>query len=72
MFTKVDENELLSIDELCERLFISNTTAISYLNPVRLRALKSEHGKFLLRVLMNISARNVDKNAELNKNKCIL
>ena len=27
MFTNVDDNELLSIDQLCERLFISPTTA---------------------------------------------
>lgn len=27
MFTNVDDNELLSINQLCERLFISPTTA---------------------------------------------
>lgn len=27
MFTNIDDNELLSINQLCERLFISPTTA---------------------------------------------
>ena len=41
MITPVDENELLSIEQLCDRLFISATTAyVSYSVP---KATRHQH-----------------------------
>ena len=40
MFTRVDENELLSIEQVCERLFISNTTAYKLLKSGEIKGFK--------------------------------
>lgn len=40
MLTHVDENELLSIEQLCERLFISPTTAYKLLQSREIKAFK--------------------------------
>ena len=40
MFTSVNENELLSIEQLCERLFISPTTAYKLLQSGKIKAFK--------------------------------
>lgn len=40
MFLKQDENELLSIEQLCERLFISPTTAYRLLQTGEIKGFK--------------------------------
>lgn len=40
MFKPIDENELLSIEQLCERLFISPTTAYKLLQSGKIKAFK--------------------------------
>lgn len=40
MFTPIEENELLSIEQLCERLFISPTTAYKLLQSGKIKAFK--------------------------------
>ena len=40
MITPVDENELLSIEQLCDRLFISATTAYKLLQSGEIKAFK--------------------------------
>lgn len=40
MFTTIDENELLSIEQLCERLFISPTTAYKLLQSGEIKGFK--------------------------------
>lgn len=40
MFTPIDENELLTIDQLCERLFMSKTTAYKLLQSGKIKAFK--------------------------------
>lgn len=40
MFCTTDENELLSIDQLCERLFISPTTAYRLLKSGDIKGFK--------------------------------
>ena len=40
MFSTTDENELLSIDQLCERLFISPTTAYRLLKSGDIKGFK--------------------------------
>lgn len=40
MFMKMDENELLSIEQLCERLFISPTTAYRLLQTGEIKGFK--------------------------------
>ena len=40
MFMETDENELLTVEQLCERLFISPTTAYKLLQSGEIRAFK--------------------------------
>lgn len=40
MFTPIDQNELLTIEQLCERLFISRTTAYKLLKSNKIKAFK--------------------------------
>lgn len=40
MFNTTDENELLSIEQLCERLFISPTTAYKLLQSGEIKGFK--------------------------------
>lgn len=40
MFTNYNEHELLSIDELCNKLFISHTTAYKLLQSGEIKAFK--------------------------------
>jgi len=40
MFMETDENELLTIEQLCERLFISPTTAYKLLQSGEIKAFK--------------------------------
>lgn len=40
MFTYNDENELLSIEQVCEKLFISHTTAYKLLQSGEIKAFK--------------------------------
>lgn len=40
MFTNIDDNELLSIDQLCDRLFISQTTAYRLLKSGDIKGFK--------------------------------
>lgn len=40
MFTQVKQDELLSIEQLCERLFISPTTAYKLLQSGKIKAFK--------------------------------
>ena len=40
MFNATDENELLSIEQLCERLFISPTTAYKLLQAGEIKGFK--------------------------------
>ena len=40
MFKPIDENELLSLEQLCERLFISPTTAYKLLQSGKIKAFK--------------------------------
>jgi len=40
MFNPIDQNELLSIEQLCERLFISPTTAYKLLQSGKIKAFK--------------------------------
>ena len=40
MFTPIDQNELLTIEQLCERLFISRTTAYKLLKSGKIKAFK--------------------------------
>lgn len=40
MFTQTNQEELLSIDQLCERLFISPTTAYKLLQSGKIKAFK--------------------------------
>lgn len=40
MFMNIDENELLSIEQLCERLFISPTTAYKLLQSGEIKGFK--------------------------------
>lgn len=40
MFTPIDQNELLTIEQLCERLFISRTTAYKLLKSGAIKAFK--------------------------------
>lgn len=40
MMSYMDENELISIEQLCERLFISTTTAYKLLQSGEIRAFK--------------------------------
>jgi len=40
MFNPIDQNELLSIKQLCERLFISPTTAYKLLQSGKIKAFK--------------------------------
>ena len=40
MFTNYNENELLSIEQLCDKLFISHTTAYKLLQSGEIKAFK--------------------------------
>ena len=40
MFTYTDENELLTIEQVCEKLFISHTTAYKLLQSGEIKAFK--------------------------------
>lgn len=40
MFTPIDQNELLSIEQLCDRLFISRTTAYKLLKSGSIKGFK--------------------------------
>lgn len=40
MFTQVDDTSLLTIDELCQQLFISQTTAYKLLQSGEIKAFK--------------------------------
>jgi excisionase family DNA binding protein len=40
MFTEIEDNELLSIEQLCQRLFISPTTAYKLLQSGEIKAFK--------------------------------
>jgi excisionase family DNA binding protein len=40
MFTPIDPNELLTIEQLCEKLFLSKTTAYKLLKSGKIKAFK--------------------------------
>lgn len=59
MNTPVDENELLSIEQLCDRLFISATTAYKLLQSGEIKAFKVGTWKIPVKSVNDYIKRNV-------------
>ena len=57
MFTLNTQDELLSIDQLCERLFISPTTAYRLLQTGEIKAFKLGTWKIIKRMCSNHESR---------------
>lgn len=51
MNTPVDENELLSIEQLCDRLFISATTAYKLLQSGEIKIRNLSAGKYQMNMM---------------------
>ena len=74
MFTYNDENELLSIEQVCEKLFISHTTAYKLLKLGEIKAFKIGTWKIPAKSVNEYINKKVDtkwKNTVAGDGNCI-